>query len=653
MLLGTLQRRGGRAALWLVVGLLIGGTVGAAATYLLKRGKAGIPGGPRLSEATEMSYVPPDSAGFIHIRLRDVWNTEGFAELRKIIEQAGPQAKAAIDESFVPAPSTIDRMTLVFVKTPPRTDVAPPPMPGPGPKGPNQPRKNAQPKKGGLAPPPPPPPPPLPGKLPIGPVGPVGPAGGFAGDVLPDFGGGMKVVVVLAFTTPFDAAKVRDTYLKAGVQKKVGDREYWDDSVSAFAAYFPSDTVMVLGDGEGMKLYLTRLATPTGPLESAIAHAKDGSRHIVAAINVAHFGITAAMFQGAGEEFKDLAKHAHAILKAESIMIGLALADETRIDIRAKYKDDATAVESEAALREMAKLGREKLAEPKKKMEETLNGPPGAPKPRPIKDLPMAVAGLFGLGSINALDEWLADPPLKTEGSEVILTPKVPSLAAIYAGTAASAFGMLGSATEKVQMSATRMKDSNNLKQLGIAMHSYHDATGALPSQDGKGFGNTKGGLSWRVHMLPYIEQDNLYKQFHLDEPWDSEHNKKLIAQMPVTYASPFVADPPGQTRYKVFSSTDAVIYPGSKTTMASITDGTSNTIMIVGGGKPVIWTQPDDIDASGFVAPSSLMPPGQSGCNFCLCDGSVRWVDLNRLSPTTLKAAITRSGGEVLGADW
>jgi len=122
---------------------------------------------------------------------------------------------------------------------------------------------------------------------------------------------------------------------------------------------------------------------------------------------------------------------------------------------------------------------------------------------------------------------------------------------------------------------------------------------------------------------------------------------------MPVTYASPLVADPPGQTRYKVFSSKDAVIYPGSKTRLVDIADGSSNTIMIVGGGKPVVWTQPDDLDVGPNLAPSSLMLPGQSGCNVAMCDGSVRWVDLNRLSPTTLRALITRSGGEVVGGDW
>ena len=149
MLLGALKRRGGRAALCLVVGLLVGGAAGAAAVYLVKRGKAGIEGGPRLGEAAEMAHVPADAAGFVHIRLRDVWHTEGFAELRKIVEKAGPQAKATLDESFVPAPSSIDRMTLVFFKVPKATE--------PPPKFPVQKGPNGQPKKGPPIPPPPPP----------------------------------------------------------------------------------------------------------------------------------------------------------------------------------------------------------------------------------------------------------------------------------------------------------------------------------------------------------------------------------------------------------------------------------------------------------------------------------------------------------------
>jgi prepilin-type processing-associated H-X9-DG protein len=629
MLLGTLKRRGGRAALWLVVGLLIGGAVGATTAYLMKRGKAGVQGGPRLGEAAEMAYVPADCAGFVHLRLRDLWHTEGFAELRNVVEKAGPHARAALDENFVPAPSSIDRLTLVFVTAPP----APPPG-GAAPVVP--PRKGNQLPKGGFLPPPPAP----------------ADGGGFAGDVFPGLGGDLKVVVLLAFNAPFDAAKVRDTYLKNGTQKKVGDREYWDDEAAGFAAYFPSDTVMALGDGAGVKQYLAKLNTTAGPLAAAVKHARDGSRQVVAALNVAQLGPLGKVFDGAPDEYKSAARNLQTVLKAESLMVGLALAEETRIDVRAKYKDEAAAREGEAALRELAKFGREKLAEPRKQMEAALNGRPGDPKPRPIKDLPTAVLGLVGVGSLNTLDEWLAAPPLELDGSEVVLAPKVPSLTSAYASMAAVSLGFMLPAVEKTREAAGRAKDANNLKQIGLGMHGFHDSNGFFPAQDGKMW-DRKGGLSWRVHLLPYIDQQALYNQFHLDEPWDSPHNKALVGRMPPTYASPLAADPPGQTRYKVFSGKDAVIFPGSKTTLVQITDGTSNTILVVGGGKPVVWTQPDDIEFAGTAAPAALALPGHTGCNVLMCDGSVRWVELGRLTPARLKAAITRNGGEVDGLDW
>src|SRR5207253_5726964 len=91
---------------------------------------------------------------------------------------------------------------------------------------------------------------------------------------------------------------------------------------------------------------------------------------------------------------------------------------------------------------------------------------------------------------------------------------------------------------KKVTESAGREELTNNLKQIAIAFHNYasahrdHFPAAAIYSKDGKPL------LSWRVALLPYLEQDNLYKQFKLDEPWDSEHNKKLIARMPKVFAS-------------------------------------------------------------------------------------------------------------------
>src|SRR5882672_4340583 len=71
---------------------------------------------------------------------------------------------------------------------------------------------------------------------------------------------------------------------------------------------------------------------------------------------------------------------------------------------------------------------------------------------------------------------------------------------------------------------------SNDLKQLALAMHNYHSAYGQLPPAAVRDK-NGKLLLSWRVLILPYIEQDNLFKEFKLEEPWDSDHNKKLIAK--------------------------------------------------------------------------------------------------------------------------
>lgn len=78
-------------------------------------------------------------------------------------------------------------------------------------------------------------------------------------------------------------------------------------------------------------------------------------------------------------------------------------------------------------------------------------------------------------------------------------------------------------------------KSKNNLKMIMLAMHNYHDVYGAFPTNvvDGNG----KPILSWRVHLLPYLEQDALYKKFKLDEGWDSANNKKLIEEIPDVYA--------------------------------------------------------------------------------------------------------------------
>ncbi len=198
------------------------------------------------------------------------------------------------------------------------------------------------------------------------------------------------------------------------------------------------------------------------------------------------------------------------------------------------------------------------------------------------------------------------------------------------------------------------MRESNNLKQIGLAMHNYHDATGSFPPPD-RGTGpKAKRGLSWRVHILPYIEQDALYREFKLDEPWDSEHNKKLIEQDAQDLREPARGRaPPGQTYYKVFTGKDAHLLPRLEDEdRLTITDGTSNTIMIVEGGEPVIWTKPDDISFDGKIDPKTLPLPGQTGVQHWH-RGWLGALDRpEHTDPAKLAAAITRAGGETLTLD-
>lgn len=185
----------------------------------------------------------------------------------------------------------------------------------------------------------------------------------------------------------------------------------------------------------------------------------------------------------------------------------------------------------------------------------------------------------------------------------------------------------------------------NNLKQIGLAHHSYHDVNGFMAQdivdKDGKPL------LSWRVHLLPYIEQDNLYKQFKLDEAWDSDTNKKLIAQMPKVYAPIRVKAKEGETFYQAFTGKDALFGTGKKT-LVGITDGTSNTIMTVEAGDPVIWTKPADVAYDAKKPLPKLGGMFDGNFNIGLADGSVMWVRKG-FDEKTMRGAITPNGGEVI----
>lgn len=111
--------------------------------------------------------------------------------------------------------------------------------------------------------------------------------------------------------------------------------------------------------------------------------------------------------------------------------------------------------------------------------------------------------------------------------------------------------------------------------------------------------------LSWRVQLLPFLEQDHVYKQFKIDEPWDSDHNKKLIDKIPKIYVPVRGKADKGKTFYQVFGGERGLFRPGVVRTIGRIPDGSSNTFLVAEAAKPVIWTQPADMEFDGQTVPA------------------------------------------------
>jgi hypothetical protein len=206
---------------------------------------------------------------------------------------------------------------------------------------------------------------------------------------------------------------------------------------------------------------------------------------------------------------------------------------------------------------------------------------------------------------------------------------------------------LLVPAAEKVRESARTAVLMNNLKQIGLAFHNYHDQNGSLPAHasfDRQG----KPLLSWRVHLLPYLGQEGLYKEFKLDEAWDSPHNRKLIAKMPKVYASTsdqkLAAE--GRTAYVVATGPMTPFADGKGMAFTKVTDGLANTILVLDADDEhaVIWTKPEDLRVDLKTPLRGLRKIEERGYLVLMMDGSVHYLPAD-IDPKAMAAKITPEG--------
>jgi beta-lactamase regulating signal transducer with metallopeptidase domain len=441
-----------------------------------------------------------------------------------------------------------------------------------------------------------------------------------------------QLVVILQFSQPTTIDDLTKAgYLPADMKRFPAG----DDAPGGFVCGVVNEKTLALGSGQSLQRYLANRRKGKPAIAAGAGWEKVQKGTIVAAIDMEVIRDALARHKPEADAAAQIGALAPLWQDSEYLVAGIIL-EGKQVHFRAVATCDNGELAAEVAETTQAAvtLARNSL--------------------RSLREREAAAPALARLGLQTA--EGLLKT-MKIERSETLVVAQtsttVPEIKSVTEG------GLVG-AVASARNNARRQVSMNNLKQIMLAMHSWADVHGHFPppviyGKDGKG----KVPHSWRVELLPYLDQAHLYEAYQFEESWDSEANKKILAQMPQfyrhpmddansTHASYFVLVPEellGAAAEKpvptAFAKRDGVRF-------ADIIDGTSNTLAVVEAKREIPWTRPDDIVFDAEKAPPTLGGFFKEGYLIGVCDGSVRFLD-TKVEPSTLKALISPQGGEVI----
>ena len=415
-------------------------------------------------------------------------------------------------------------------------------------------------------------------------------------------------------------------------EKEHSDRKYVVGK-NGTAYYSPDDRNLIFGPEDVMRYVIDQTKDgTTAPSWSKEFQTVAGSQFcLVQDMNVFGSMMARQRSQGGPDPFSSLAMFAPLWEKTKVATAGVQFGADSRATVTAWCNNKDGAVEVQRTVQSLIPLAQNMMAANKQHLQ------------RMPKEVQGQMSAMF-----KFMDKLLSDIEVEVvstdSGANVELTVETD------AATIPLMVGLTLPAIQSARAAARRAQSVNNMKQLGLAMHNYHSVHKKFPAavmtaEDGK----TK--YSWRVALLPYLEQKALYDAYNFTERWDSEANLKVLKQMPETFKHP--SENAGTTTSSYYALVGEGTGLGDGETAVKIRDmrdGTSNTVLLFDARRAIPWTKPEDIKYSADADLPKLGGYDVGGFQALLGDGSVRMI-ANSVDEKTLRAMITRSGGEVI--DW
>lgn len=397
------------------------------------------------------------------------------------------------------------------------------------------------------------------------------------------------------------------------------------------AYYSPDDRNLIFGPEDVMRYVIDQTKDgATAPSWSKEFQSVAGSQFcLVQDMDVLRSMIARQRSQGGPDAFSSLAMFSPLWAKTKVTTAGVQFGTDSRATVTAWCSNKDRAVEVQRTVQSLIPLAQNMMAANKQHMQ------------RMPKEVQGQMSAMF-----KFTDKLLSDIEVEVvstdSGANVELTVETD------AATIPLMVGLTLPAIQSARAAARRTQSANNMKQLGLAMHNYHAVHKKFPStvmtaEDGK----TK--YSWRVALLPYLDQKPLFDAYDFTNPWDSENNLKILKRMPNVFRHPNEGAGVTTSSYYALSGENTGLGNGDKAIgLRDIIDGSSNTALVFDAKRAVPWTKPEDIKYSTDDDVPALGGYEPGGFNVLLADGSVRFV-AQSVDEKTLRAIISRNGKEVV----